>query len=128
MLDVAMSRADGERAMELYVREVGDVSVIDLEGNITIGRGDVMLREVVAELLRKERKRIVLNLANVGYMDSAGIGEMVACSKRAHARSGSVRLLNPTEKVQEMLRITRFDRLFETFADEEEAVRSFLAL
>jgi len=80
---------------------------------------------MVTELLGNGRKQIVLNLAEVGYMDSGGIGEMVACSKRAHAQNASVKLLNPTDRVQEILHIARLEDLFETFADEPEAVGSF---
>ena len=69
-----------ERFMKLSVRDVGSVAIIDLDGNITIRRGDIMLRDMVTELLGNGRKQIVLNLAEVGYMDSGGIGEMVACS------------------------------------------------
>ena len=111
--------------MKLDVRELESVTIVDLDGNLTIGGGDVMLRELTVELLHSDRKQIVLNMAGVDYMDSAGIGEMVACSKLANDRAATVKLLGPTRKVREMLRITRFEELFEIHEDEQAAVASF---
>ena len=111
--------------MKLGVREHESVTIVDLDGNLTIGGGDVMLRDVTIQLLQSDRKRIVLNMAGVPYMDSAGIGEMVACSKLARDRAATVKLLRPTHKVREMLRITRFEELFEIHEDEQAALASF---
>ena len=111
--------------MKATVREIGKVAVLDLSGKITIGEGDVVLRERVTELLEGGRLHVLLNLGKVSYMDSAGIGELVACYKRAKEKSGTVKLLNPTGKVYDLLQLTKLEEVFETFADEKEALVSF---
>ena len=111
--------------MKATVREIGKVSVLDLSGKITIGEGDVVLRERVTELLETSRLNILLNLGKVSYMDSAGIGELVACYKRAKEKGGIVKLLNPTGKVYDLLQLTKLEEVFEAFADEKEALVSF---
>jgi anti-sigma B factor antagonist len=111
--------------MKASIREVGNVSVLDLVGKITIGEGDIVLREKVNELLDGGKTRILLNLSKVKYMDSAGIGELVACYKRATERKGTVKLLSPSGKVYDLLALTKLEEVFETFTDEPEAVGSF---
>ncbi len=111
--------------MKLNVRQIGHVAVVDLAGRITVGEGDAVLREGVFELLQSDQKQILLNLRKVPYMDSAGIGEMVACYKAARDKNGTVKLLNPSEKVSDLLQITRLEKVFETYRDEKEALRSF---
>jgi anti-sigma B factor antagonist len=106
-------------------RRRGDVVVVDLTGKITIGEGDVVLRERVGELLEGGERRILLNLERVKYMDSAGIGELVACYKRAREKSGTVKLLNPSGKVYDLLQLTKLEEVFDTFRDEKEALVSF---
>ena len=111
--------------MKASVRSIGKVAVLDLSGKITIGEGDVVLREKVTELLDSGQRNILLNLEKVGYMDSAGIGELVACYKRAKEKSGTVKLLNPSGKVFDLLQLTKLEEIFETFKDEREALVSF---
>ena len=111
--------------MKASVRNIGKVAVLDLSGKITIGEGDVVLREKVTELLDSGQRNILLNLEKVGYMDSAGIGELVACYKRAKEKSGTVKLLNPSGKVFDLLQLTKLEEIFETFKDEREALVSF---
>lgn len=111
--------------MKASVRNVGKVAVLDLSGKITIGEGDVVLRERVIELLDGGQKNILLNLEKVGYMDSAGIGELVACYKRAKEKTGTVKLLNPSGKVYDLLQLTKLEEIFETYKDEKEALVSF---
>ena len=111
--------------MKATVRKIGEVSVVDLSGKITIGEGDVVLREKVGELLGAGERRILLNLERVKYMDSAGIGELVACYKRAKEKEGTVKLLNPSGKVYDLLQLTKLEEVFETFKDEKEALVSF---
>jgi anti-sigma B factor antagonist len=111
--------------MKVSVREIGHVSVVDLSGKITIGEGDVILREKVHELLDHGHEHILLNLERVSYMDSAGIGELVACYKRAKEKNGNVKLLNPSGKVYDLLQLTKLEEVFETFRDEKEALVSF---
>ena len=111
--------------MKVNVRKIGHVSVVDLSGKITIGEGDVVLRERVQELLDADEKSVLLNLEKVGYMDSAGIGELVACFKRAKEKGGVVKLLNPSGKVYDLLQLTKLEEVFDTFRDEKEALVSF---
>ena len=111
--------------MRLKVRQIGHVVVVDLAGKITVGEGDVVLREGVFKLLQGDQKQILLNLRKVPYMDSSGIGEMVACYKAARNKNGTVKLLSPSEKVSNLLQITRLEEVFETYRNEKEALRSF---
>jgi len=111
--------------MKATVRKLGKVSVLDISGKITIGEGDVLLREKVNELLDAGENRIVLNLEKVKYMDSAGIGELVACYKRAKEKDGNVKLLNPSGKVYDLLQLTKLEEVFDTYRDEGEALGSF---
>ena len=111
--------------MKANVRKYGDVTVVDLQGKITIGSGDVVLKETVRRLFDKGSRKIVLNLDGVSYMDSAGIGELVACQKRALEKKGQLKLLNPSGKVYDLLQLTKLDEVFETFHDEKEALVSF---
>ena len=111
--------------MKARVRQVGQVAVVDIEGKITIGEGDMVLRDRVVELLDKGSHQIVLNLEKVTYMDSAGIGELVACYKRAKEKGGTVKLLNPSGKVLDLLTLTKLEEVFETYRQEQEAVGSF---
>ena len=109
----------------MNVRQMGHVAVVDLSGNITIGGGDAVLRQGVYKLLENDQKHILLNLQHVPYLDSSGIGEMVACYKAARDKNGTVKLLNPSEKVSDLLQITRLEEVFETYCDEKEALNSF---
>jgi anti-sigma B factor antagonist len=111
--------------MKARVRQVGQVAVVDIEGKITIGEGDMVLRDRVVDLLDKGNRAIVLNLEKVTYMDSAGIGELVACYKRAKEKGGNVKLLNPSGKVLDLLTLTKLEEVFETYRQEQEAVGSF---
>jgi anti-sigma B factor antagonist len=111
--------------MKVNIRKEGDVSVVDLSGKITIGEGDVVLRDKVTDLLELDERKILLNLEKVSYMDSAGIGELVACYKRAKEKDGTVKLLNPSGKVYDLLQLTKLEEVFETYKDEAEAVKSF---
>jgi anti-sigma B factor antagonist len=107
------------------VRQVGNVTVVDLSGKIRIGEGEVVLRERITELLESRHVQILLNLAGVSSMDSAGIGELVACFKRTKAARGALKLLNPTESVNGLLRMTKLLDLFEIYDDEDKALASF---
>jgi anti-sigma B factor antagonist len=111
--------------MKTTIRTVGDVAILDLKGKITIGEGDVALRENIENLLEEGKKQIVLNLAKVNYMDSSGVGELVGTFTTVNNRGGKMKLLNLTEKIQDLLQITQLLTVFECFSDEEEAVNSF---
>ena len=111
--------------MKTTVRTVGQVSVVDLSGKITIGEGDVVLRDKVLELLDGGHSKILLSLEKVSYMDSAGIGELVACFKKAREKGGTVKLLKPSGKVEDLLQMTKLWEVFEIFDEEQPAVASF---
>lgn len=111
--------------MKTTVRTVGQVSVVDLSGKITIGEGDVVLRDKVLELLDGGHTKILLSLEKVSYMDSAGIGELVACFKKAREKGGIVKLLKPSGKVEDLLQLTKLWEVFEIFDEEPKAVASF---
>jgi len=111
--------------MKVNVRTEGAVTLIDLNGKITIGEGDVILRESIEKVLKTGTTKILLNLSKISYMDSAGIGELVACYKRAREKGGELKLLNPSGKVEDLLQLTKLEEIFETFRDEATALKSF---
>lgn len=111
--------------MKASVRKIGHVAILDLVGKITIGEGDVVLREKVQEILDSGQKNVLLNLEKVSYMDSAGIGELVACYKRSKEKGGTVKLLRPSGKVLDLLQLTKLEEVFDSFSDEKEALVSF---
>ena len=111
--------------MKLNVRQIGHAAVVDLAGKITVGGGDAVLREGVFKLLQSDQKQILLNLRKVPYMDSSGIGEMVACYKAARDKNGTVKLLSPSKRVSDLLQITRLEEVLEIYRNEKEALRSF---
>ena len=111
--------------MKAVVRKIGHVAVLDLVGKITIGEGDVVLREKVLDLLEAGEKNVLLNLEKVSYMDSAGIGELVACYKRSKEKGGIVKLLKPSGKVLDLLQLTKLEEVFDTYTDEKVALVSY---
>ena len=112
--------------MKASVRHHGKVTVVDLSGKITIGDGDIKLRETVNALLDEGRKSILLNLHGVSYMDSAGIGELAACKKRALEKEGEIKLLKPKGKYHLAVE-TVIELMFgrSVFEDEKQAIGSF---
>jgi anti-sigma B factor antagonist len=113
--------------MQIDERAVGDVTVLDLKGKITLGEGDELLKDKVNSLLNQGRKKIVLNLAEVPYIDSAGLGEVVRTFTTVSRQGGSLKLLNLTKRITDLLSITKLLTVFETYDSESEAVRSFSA-
>ena len=113
--------------MQIEERAVGDVVVLDLKGRITLGEGDELLKDKVNSLLNQSRKKIVLNLADVPYVDSAGLGEVVRTYTTVSRQGGSLKLLNLTKRITDLLSITKLLTVFETFDSEDAAVRSFSA-
>ena len=111
--------------MKIVERQVGDVLILDLHGKIMIGEGDDALREAVTRLVDGGSTRIVLNLAEVPYVDSAGLGEIVRTYTTVSRKGGKLKLLNLTKKIQDLLSITKLLTVFETYDSEDEAVRSF---
>lgn len=113
--------------MKSAVREFSDVRVLDLEGKITIGSGDVQLRQLVEESLQSGRTRILLNLKGVTHIDSSGIGEMVGCFTTVARRGGAMKLVNLPAKINDLLQVTQLITVFDVFDDEGEALASFTA-
>jgi anti-sigma B factor antagonist len=111
--------------MTINKRRVGDVTILDLEGKLTIGDGAEVLRDTVASIVFQGEKQIVLNLAGVPYMDSGGLGELVRCSMVARKAEGTVKLVNLTSKISDLLAITKLLNVFDTFDSEAQALASF---
>jgi len=106
-------------------RQAGDVTILDLEGKVTIGEGSVALRNAIRRLLGEGKNKILLNLGSVGYIDSSGIGELVSSFTAVNKEGGSLKLLNLTQKIQDLLAITKLLTVFDTFDDEASALSSF---
>jgi anti-sigma B factor antagonist len=113
--------------MQITERQVGDVMILDLKGKITLGEGDELLKDKVNSLVNQGHKKIILNLADVPYIDSAGLGEVVRTYTTVSRQGGSLKLLNLTKRITDLLSITKLLTVFETFESESEAVRSFSA-
>ncbi len=111
--------------MKSQVRDVGGVRVMDLEGKITIGAGDVQLRKLVEDSLGSGKNHILLNLKGVSHIDSSGIGEMVGCFTTVMRRGGQMKLANLTPKINDILQVTQLITVFDVFDNEAEALASF---
>ena len=111
--------------MKANTRKVEGVNIIDLSGRITIGEGTVVLRDAVRNLLQRHEKNILLNLADVSYIDSSGIGELVSSFTTLSSQGGKLKLLRLTKKVHDLLSITKLLSVFEVFDDEAKAIQSF---
>ncbi len=112
-------------SLSISSRNVVDVTVVDLSGRITLGEGSGSLRSTVSNLLNTGVKKLVLNLADVSYIDSSGLGELVSAYTTAQGKGCTVKLLNVQAKVQDLLQITKLYTVFEAHTDEAEAVASF---
>jgi anti-sigma B factor antagonist len=106
-------------------REAGPVTIVDLSGRIALGEGSALLRKTVRELLDSGQSRILLNLGDVNYIDSSGIGELVSGFTAVRNRSGELKLLNLTKKVHDLLQLTKLFTVFDVYSDESTAVGSF---
>jgi anti-sigma B factor antagonist len=112
-------------SMKAATRQVDSVSVVDLSGRITLGEGCSQLRELIRDLLAKGHKSILLNLGEVTYIDSSGIGELVSGFTAVSNQGGHLKLLNLTKKVHDLLQITKLLTVFDVHDDEAKAVASF---
>ncbi len=112
-------------SVKLTTRQVGDVTVIDAAGRITLGEGSSAFRDTVRDLTTNGNRKLLLNLADVTYIDSSGIGEMVSGFTSVTNQGGQLKLLNLTKRVKDLLQITKLYTVFEVFDDEAAAVRSF---
>ena len=111
--------------MEIAERSVGDITVLDLKGKMTLGEGDELLKDKINSLLGSGKKKLVLNLEGVPYIDSAGLGEIVRTFTTVSRQGGSLKLLNLTKRIEDLLAITKLLTVFETFDTEAEAIKSF---
>jgi anti-sigma B factor antagonist len=111
--------------MLIEERAAGDVTVLDLKGKMTLGEGDELLRDKINSLLQQGRRKVLLNLEEVPYIDSAGLGEIVRTYTTISRQGGSLKLLNLTKRITDLLSITKLLTVFETYDSEADAVRSF---
>jgi len=121
------NRERKKRSMDLRAtyRDAGAVTVVDIGGRITLGEGSALLRKTIRELLDDGRTNIVLNLADVNYIDSSGIGELVTAFTTVKNRGGNLKLLHLTKKVHDLLQLTKLFTVFDVFSDEGAAIVSF---
>ena len=113
--------------MQIEERAAGDIIILDLTGKMTLGEGDEILKDKVNSLILDGRKKIILNLAGVPYIDSSGLGEIVRTYTTVSRQGGSLKLLNLTRRITDLLSITKLLTVFETHDSEDDAVRSFSA-
>ncbi|MFZ0036640.1 MAG: STAS domain-containing protein [Candidatus Acidiferrales bacterium] len=106
-------------------READGVSVVDIRGKITLGEGNIILRDIIRSLVREGKTKVVLNLSAVEFIDSAGIGELVGSHSSLHRAGGQLKIASPTKKVQDMLKMTSLNSVFDIHADEASAIKSF---
>ena len=106
-------------------REVGSITIVDLSGRIALGEGSALLRKTIRDLLTDGQTRILLNLGDVNYIDSSGIGELVSAFTAVRNRTGELKLLNLTKKVHDLLQLTKLFTVFEVYSEESTAVSSY---
>jgi anti-sigma B factor antagonist len=111
--------------MQIDERVVGDVTFLDLKGKLTLGEGDTLLKDKVNSLIMEGKKKLVLNLEGVPYIDSAGLGEIVRTYTTVSRQGGKLKLLNLTKRIQDLLSITKLLTVFEVYETEADAVKSF---
>jgi anti-sigma B factor antagonist len=112
-------------SLKSSTRQVDGITVLDLSGRITLGEGSVVLRDVIREILGKGNKKILLNLGDVTYIDSSGIGELVSAFTAVRKEGGELKLLNLTKKVHDLLQITKLYTVFDVKDDETAAISSY---
>ncbi|HZM89500.1 MAG TPA: STAS domain-containing protein [Blastocatellia bacterium] len=111
--------------MDIKERVVGGVSILDLSGKVVLGEGDLQVKQRIKDLLADGQKRILLNLADVNYIDSAGLGSLISAYTSSKREGASLKLVNLTKRIQNLLAITKLITVFETFDTEPEALASF---
>ena len=112
-------------SMKASTRQVDGVTIVDLSGRITLGEGSVVLRDTIKDLLSKGQKKILLNLGDVSYIDSSGIGELVSAFTSVRNQGGELKLLHLTKKVHDLLQITKLYTVFDVKDDEATAIAAF---
>jgi len=111
--------------LDLKERQAGDVTILDLSGSVRMGEGSVQLRDSIRHLVDQGKKKVLLNLAGVKYIDSSGIGELIANYTTISRQGGQLKLLNLTDKIQNLLVITKLLTVFDAYDNEAEALQSF---
>jgi anti-sigma B factor antagonist len=111
--------------MKIETRTIGDITLLDCSGKITLGEGTMAVRTTVRDILKGDGKKIILNLADVNYIDSSGIGELVSTYTTVANSGGELKLLNLTKKIQELLAITKLLTVFQVYENEQAALASF---
>lgn len=111
--------------MKMKTRLVDDVALVDIHGDISIGEGDIILKDRILALLEDGFKKIVLNLEGVKYMDSSGVGELVNCHTTVKHKGAELKLMNLTKKIREVLTITKLILVFDNYDNEKDAIASF---
>ena len=111
--------------LDVKERQAGDVTILDMNGEVRIGDGSVALRDAIRNLSSAGKNKILLNLASVSYIDSSGIGELIANYTTVKREGGQLKLLNLTDRIQNLLVITKLLTVFDSFEDEAEALKSF---
>jgi anti-sigma B factor antagonist len=111
--------------MKLSTRKAGEIVIIDVDGKILFGEGDVEIKQIIDNLLKNGNKNILLNLAKVPYLDSAGLGEIIRCFTALRRNGGSLKLLSPNRRIIDLLNITNLLNVFDWFSDESTALASF---
>jgi anti-sigma B factor antagonist len=112
-------------AMQIDERVVDGVTILDLKGKMTLGEGDELLKDKINSLIQQDRKKLLLNLEGVPYIDSAGLGEIVRTYTTVSRQGGKLKLLNLTKRIQDLLAITKLLTVFETYESEPDAIKSF---
>jgi len=111
--------------MKFSTRKVGKIVVLDIEGKILLGEGDVEIKAAVDDLIKKGNKKVLLNLTKVPYIDSAGLGEIIRCFTALRRIGGSFKLLNPNARIIDLLNITNLLNVFDWYDDESSALKNF---
>ena len=111
--------------MQIEERQTGSVMILDLEGKLTIGEGDELLKDKINSVLHQGHRNLLLNLADVPYVDSAGLGQMVSTLHTVNRQGGKLKLLNLTKRIEDLLSITKLLTVFDAFDNEQEALDSF---
>ncbi|MCP4897085.1 MAG: STAS domain-containing protein [bacterium] len=111
--------------MDIAVRKVKDITILDLDGRLTIGRGDVRLRGALLDELEDGQTKLVINLDKVKTIDSSGLGELIRCKATAAGKGADIRLLNPNVKAKKLITMAQLVGVFEMFDDEALAIESF---
>ncbi len=112
-------------ALNIHERRNGDVTILDMDGNIRIGGANVALQKAIRSLVDEGRNQIVLNLARVTYIDSSGLGELISSHVTLSKKGGQIKLLHLTQRLHELMTITKLLTIFDVYDDESEAVDSF---